>query len=92
MFGRKEGDIPEERKQALFLRVRTIIASQLKIGEEKIIPASKINEDLGADSLDALEIVMALEEEFNLEILDEDQEKIKTVEDVVVYLAQRGKI
>lgn len=83
--------IPEERKQAIFLKVRPIIAEQLKIEEAKITPTSKIVEDLGADSLDALEIVMALEEAFHLEILDEDQDKMQTIEDIVIYLVERVK-
>jgi len=91
MFKKKESEIPEERKQAIFLKIKPIIAGELKIDEDKITLTSKIIEDLGADSLDAIEIVMALEEEFNIEILDDDSEKMKTVEDIVVYLNTRIK-
>ena len=87
MFKKKE--IPEERKQALFLKIRPIIAKQLSIEEEKITLDSNIADDLSADSLDAIELVMAIEEEFSIEILDEEQEKMKTIEDIVVYLAEK---
>jgi len=89
MFKKREKDIPEERKQALFSKIRPIIAKELAIEENQIVPASKIGEDLVADSLDVIEIIMSLEEEFNIEILDADAEKMKTVEDIVLYLAER---
>lgn len=90
MFKKKERqEIPEERKQAIFLKIRPIIAKQLKMDEDKIKLASKINEDLSADSLDTIEITMALEEEFNIEILDVDAEKMKTVNDIIVYLSNK---
>ncbi|MBI5452899.1 acyl carrier protein [Candidatus Gottesmanbacteria bacterium] len=92
MFGKKEEKVLKERKQAISLKIKPIVARQLGIDEERIVPTAKIVEDLGADSLDAIEIVMALEEAFNIEILDEDQEKMKTVEDIVVYLVERIKV
>ena len=67
------------------------IAKQLGIDEAKITLQSKLNEDLGADSLDSVQVIMALEEEFGIEILDEDAEKIKTIEDIVRYLTDREK-
>ena len=67
-------------------RVRSIIADQLGITEEEIKPESKFIEDLGADSLDIVELVMALEEEFGLEIPDEEADKLKTVGDAMNYL------
>jgi len=91
MFRKKEEDIPGERKQAILLKIRPVFAKTLQIDEDKITLASKINEDLNVDSLDTIEIIMALEEEFNIEILDTDAEKMETVEDVVVYLAERIK-
>lgn len=92
MFKKKESEIPENRKQSILLKIKPIIAKQLEISEERITLEAKIIEDLGADSLDAIEIVMALEESFNIEIMDEDADKMQTVEDVVVYLAERGII
>ena len=91
MFDKKEDKVSAERKQAIFLKVRSILAQQLKVNEDKITLASFVTEDLGADSLDATEIIMDLETEFNLEILDTEAEKIKTVEDIVTYLAGRFK-
>ncbi|MBD2483356.1 acyl carrier protein [Planktothrix sp. FACHB-1365] len=67
-------------------RVKRIIAEQLDVEEEKIIPSATFAEDLGADSLDTVELVMALEEEFETEIPDEDAEKIKTVQDAINYI------
>jgi acyl carrier protein len=71
-------------------RVRSIIADQLGITEEEIKPESKFIEDLGADSLDIVELVMALEEEFGLDIPDEDADKLKTVGDALNYLQQHA--
>jgi len=88
---KKEDKISERRKQALFLKIKPIIAKELQIDEGKIALTSKIASDLGADSLDAIEIVMALEEEFNIEIVDAEADKMKTVDDIVVYLAERIK-
>ena len=60
-------------------KVRSIIAEQLGVGEDEIRPESSIHDDLGADSLDIVELVMAMEEEFDVEIPDEQAESIKTV-------------
>ena len=81
--------IPPEKKEKLFTKIIPIFAKQLAIEKEKITLESEIAKDLGADSLDTVELVMALEEEFNIEILDEDVENMKTIADVIVYLAQR---
>jgi acyl carrier protein len=67
-------------------RVKEIIAEQLGVDEEEINPNAKFIEDLGADSLDTVELVMAFEEEFDLEIPDEDAEKIVTVGDAIQYI------
>lgn len=88
MFKHKE----EERKQTIFLRIRPIIAKQLEIDEDKITLTSKIAQDLGADSLDSIELVMALEDEFYIEILDTESEKMKTVEDIVAYLVKKVQV
>lgn len=89
MFGKKEDKIPQEKKEELFNRVRPVIAKQLEIDEARVVLSAKIADDLGVDSLDSTELVMALEEEFNIEILDEDTDKIKTIEDIVIYLANK---
>ena len=91
MFKKEEKRIAQGRKQELFLRIRPIIAKQLEINESTISLSSKVVEDLGADSLDAIEVVMALEEEFNIEIPDENIDKISTMEDMVLYLYGRIK-
>ena len=67
-------------------RVRSIIADQLGISEDEIKPEAKFIEDLGADSLDIVELIMAMEEEFQTEIPDEEAEKIRTVGDAVEYV------
>ena len=67
-------------------RVKEIICEQLGVEEDEVTPAAKFIEDLGADSLDTVELVMAFEEEFDLEIPDEDAEKITTVGDAIQYI------
>jgi len=72
---------------SLFEEIQEIICEQLKAKPEEVKPETSFIDDLGADSLDSIELVMALEEKFNLEIPDEDAEKMNTVEDVVKYIA-----
>lgn len=72
-------------------KVKDIIVDQLGVDPEKVKLESKFIEDLGADSLDIVELVMAMEEEFDIEIPDEDAEKLKTVNDVQSYLVSKGK-
>ena len=67
-------------------RVKEIIVNQLNVNEEQITPTASFLDDLGADSLDIVELVMAFEEAFELEIPDEDAEKITTVKDAVEYI------
>ncbi|HZX47012.1 MAG TPA: acyl carrier protein [Clostridia bacterium] len=73
----------------IFEKVREIIADQLGVDEEEISSDARFIEDLGADSLDLVELIMALEEEFDLEIPDEDAEKISTVGDAVEYIKKQ---
>ncbi len=70
-------------------RVVKIVSEQLGIEESKIMPESSFVDDLGADSLDTVELVMAFEEEFDVEIPDEDSRKITTVSDVLDYIKNR---
>jgi len=70
-------------------RVKEIVCEQLGVSDEEVTPQASFIDDLGADSLDIVELVMALEEEYELEISDEDAEKIKTVQDVVTYIEGR---
>jgi acyl carrier protein len=69
-------------------RLKEIIAEQLGISEEEIVPEASFVDDLGADSLDLVELIMALEEEFDMEISDEDAEKIQTVQDAINYISE----
>ncbi len=67
-------------------KVKKIIVEQLGVEAEEVTPEAKFIEDLGADSLDTVELIMALEEEFGIEIPDEDAEKIVTVKDAIEYI------
>ena len=72
-------------------RVKKIIAEQLGVEEDEVTPEASFVEDLGADSLDTVELVMALEEEFGIEIPDEDAEKITRVREAVEYIESHSK-
>ena len=71
-------------------RLIEIIAKQLGVDEGNVTPDASFMEDLGADSLDTVELVMALEEEFDIEIPDSDAEKIQTVQDALTYLDEHA--
>lgn len=75
---------------AIYSRVRKIVVDQLGVEDEKVTPEANFQNDLGADSLDTVELVMAFEEEFDLEIPDEDAEGIATVQDAVKYISQKA--
>lgn len=70
-------------------RIKGIIVEQLGVSLEEVNPEASFIEDLGADSLDIVELIMALEEEYDIEIPDEDAEKIQTVQDVITYVETR---
>jgi acyl carrier protein len=71
-------------------KVKSIIAEQLGVKPEEVTPTASFIDDLGADSLDTVELVMAFEEEFGIEIPDEDAEKITTVGDAVKYIEEKS--
>ena len=71
-------------------RVTKIIVDRLGVEETEVVPAASFKEDLGADSLDVVELVMELEDEFDMEIADEDAEKINTVGDAVNYINSKA--
>jgi acyl carrier protein len=72
-------------------RVKEIIVEQLGVEEDEVSPEASFIDDLGADSLDTVELVMAFEEEFNIEIPDEDAEGISTVQDAIDYIKANVK-
>ncbi len=72
-------------------RVKDIIVEQLGVKPDQVTPEAKFIEDLGADSLDTVELVMALEEEFNIEVPDEQAEKLQTVGDVIKHIEESQK-
>ncbi|HCW51770.1 MAG TPA: acyl carrier protein [Clostridiales bacterium] len=72
----------------MYERLKEIIVEQLGVDEDEVVPEASFIDDLGADSLDIVELIMALEEEFDLEIPDEDAEKISTVGEAVEYIAK----
>lgn len=72
------------------LKVKDIIAKQLGVDSEKVTPEASFIDDLGADSLDTVELVMAFEEAFNIEIPDDDAEKILKVQDAIKYIEEKS--
>jgi acyl carrier protein len=77
-------------KEQIFDKVKEIIVDQLGVEEDEVTPEASFIDDLGADSLDIVELIMALEEEFGLEIPDEEAEKISTVNDAVEYIRENS--
>ena len=74
---------------AVVVKVKEIIAKQLGVDQSEVTPEASFVEDLGADSLDTVELVMAFEEAFNIEIPDEDAEKISKVKDAIDYISAK---
>ncbi|MHB1610196.1 MAG: acyl carrier protein [Sulfobacillus sp.] len=77
-------------KEQVFDKVKEIIVDQLGVDEEEVTTEASFIDDLGADSLDIVELIMALEEEFGLEIPDDEAEKISTVNDAVEYIRENA--
>lgn len=71
---------------SVFDRIRDIIVEQLDVSEDEVTPDARFVDDLGADSLDVVELIMRIEEELELEIPDEEAEKLQTVKDAVAYV------
>jgi acyl carrier protein len=69
-------------------KIKKIICEQLEVSEEDVVPEASFVDDLGADSLDQVELIMAMEEEFGISISDEEAEKIVTVKDAIDYIQQ----
>ncbi len=84
--GSKNQKRMEELFPMVFDTVKKIIVDQLDVDEDKVVSGAVIQEDLGADSLDVVDLVMSLEEEFDIEIPDEAVQNIKTVGDIVKYI------
>lgn len=72
-------------------KIRELVVEQLGVDEEQVTPEASFREDLSADSLDIVELVMAFEEEFDIEIPDEDAEQIQTVNDAAEYIKERAE-
>jgi acyl carrier protein len=73
-------------------KVKQIVVEQLGVEESEVTPKASFVDDLGADSLDTVELVMAFEEAFDIEIPDEDAEKIRTVQDAIDYIEKHAKV
>jgi acyl carrier protein len=78
-------------REAIEQRVKEIVGEHLGVEKDEILAESRFIEDLGADSLDIVELVMALEEEYEVEVPDEDAEKLRTVGDVIGYIESQKK-
>ncbi len=76
------------KDKELVAKIKQIILGQLSIDADKVVPEASFTEDLGADSLDVVELVMAFEQEFGIEISDENAGKIKTVKDVIDHIEE----
>jgi acyl carrier protein len=80
-----------DKKMDIETKMTDIIANQLSVAKEKVVPKASFVDDLGADSLDLVELVMAMEEEFGIEIADEEAEKMQTVQDAIDFIKEYGE-
>jgi len=81
----------DDREKQIAEKVKQIIVEQLGVDEGEVTSSASFVDDLGADSLDTVELVMAFEEQFDLEIPDEEAEKIRTVQDAIDYIVKHSK-
>jgi acyl carrier protein len=81
-----------EKQKEITEKVKQIISEQLGVEEAEVTPSASFVDDLGADSLDTVELVMALEENFDIEIPDDAAEKIRTVQDAIDYIDKHSKV
>jgi len=82
----------DDKQKEMIEKVKQIIAEQLGVEEAEVTPSASFVDDLGADSLDTVELVMALEENFDIEIPDDAAEKIRTVQDAIDYIEKHSKV
>ena len=82
---------PGDKQKEIVEKVKQIISEQLGVEEAEVTPSASFTDDLGADSLDQVELVMAFEEAFGIEVPDEDAEKMTTVKDAVEYIDKHAK-
>lgn len=88
---KKKAELNQQKRLKIQEEIIGILSMRLKIPKENITPDSRFAEDLNADSLDIVELTMELEENFGIEIPDEDVDRLKTVNDVIDYILQREK-
>jgi acyl carrier protein len=79
------------KKEEILTKVKAVVAEKLNVGEDQVTEEAKFVEDLGADSLDQVELIMALEDEFSLKIPEEDAEKLTTVGSAVNYVLKKAE-
>jgi acyl carrier protein len=91
-FGRWIAMAAGDKLKEITEKVKQIVGEQLGVDEAEVTPSASFVDDLGADSLDQVELVMALEEAFDLEIPDEDAEKIRSVQDAIDYIDKHAKV
>jgi len=81
-----------DKQKEIVEKVKQIISEQLGVEEAEVTPSASFTDDLGADSLDQVELVMALEENFDIEIPDDAAEKVRTVQDAIDYIDKHSKV
>jgi acyl carrier protein len=82
----------DDKEKQIAEQVKQVIVEQLGVDEGEVTPSASFVDDLGADSLDQVELTMGFEEKFDIEIPDEDAEKIRTVQDAIDYIVKHSKV